>query len=160
MITQGQFRRAGLQPCHVEGRICQDCPASAGYFHDDDDGGGGDDLNQAIFTDFYSTIKVTSRFIKQSFTIIDFFMRVIRWFTQNAAKIHTLHLFIFHPCVFTNVSSNCLPGRMHSNTGCIYLTLSAEIYQMCPQRACIRRCKVTLVAFFFSFLQCAFSNVS
>ena len=55
-------------------------------------------------------------------------------------------LFSIH-CAFSNVSSNRLPVRMHSHIGYIFLLFSTVRFKMCPQIACLRRVKVTLVAF-------------
>ena len=53
-------------------------------------------------------------------------------------------------CVFLNVSSNCLHEHMHSYIGCIISLFSTVRFQMCPQIACTRGCKVTLIALFFT----------
>ena len=53
-------------------------------------------------------------------------------------------------CVFLNVSSNCLYEHMHSYIGCIISLFSTVRFQMCPQIACTRGCKVTLIALFFT----------
>ena len=72
--------------------------------------------------------------------------------------------YIFLQCAFSNVSSNCLPGRMQSHIGYIsvkgkgIVTLVAFVwlfssvrFQMCPQIACSIGCKVTLGAFVWFF---------
>ena len=48
---------------------------------------------------------------------------------------------------FSNMSSDCLPERMHRHTCCIYLAFSSVRFQMSPQITCPWGCKVTLVAF-------------
>ena len=53
----------------------------------------------------------------------------------------------FLQCAFSNVSSNRLPVRMHSHIGYIFLLFSTVRFKMCPQIACLRHGKVTLVAF-------------
>ena len=64
----------------------------------------------------------------------------------------------FLHCVFSNVSSKRLPEKRHSHIGCICLTFLHCVFwiEMCPQNACIRGCKVILVAFvwFFSTVMC------
>ena len=67
---------------------------------------------------------------------------------DQSRYIHTgwIGLTFLH-CVFSNVSTNGLPDRLHGYTGNICLTFSTVYFQMCPQIACPRGCKVTLVAF-------------
>ena len=48
---------------------------------------------------------------------------------------------------FSTVSSNCLPEQMQSHIDCICMLFSRVSFQMCPQIACLYRCKVALVAF-------------
>ena len=54
---------------------------------------------------------------------------------------------------FSTVSSNCLPEQMQSRIDCICMLFSRVSFQMCPQIACLYRCKVALVAF-VCFFKC------
>ena len=85
-------------------------------------------------------------------------------------SVITLFAFVlaFTHCVFSDVSSNCLPERsahpsihvlslykrMKSHISCIYLTFSNVCFQMSPHVACPSGCKITLAA-----LVCSFSGV-
>ena len=61
---------------------------------------------------------------------------------------HRLHLVGFSPLwFFKNDSSNCLHKQMYSHIGFIYLLFLAVHFQMFPQIACINGCIITLVAF-------------
>ena len=65
---------------------------------------------------------------------------------------HIGHIYLtFLHCAFSNVSSNCLPEMMQNHIGCICLTFSTVRFQMCPQIACQKWCKITLVAFVWLF---------
>ena len=70
----------------------------------------------------------------------------------------------FLHCVFSNESSNRLFEKMHSHTGCnclIYIhcvfsnewvfTFVHRWFLMCSEIVCLRRCKVTLIAFVWLF---------
>ena len=57
------------------------------------------------------------------------------------------------------VSSNCLPWRIYSHNGGIYLLFSTVNLHVSSQVHSLMRCKITLVAFFLSFLHCVFSCV-
>ena len=57
----------------------------------------------------------------------------------------------FPRCGFSNVSSNCLPQRMHNHIGCIYFTFHHYAFWNVSPCACIRWCKVTLIAFVWLF---------
>ena len=61
-------------------------------------------------------------------------------------------------CVLSNVSWNFFHGKINSNTGCICLTFSTVCFQMTPQIDVMRKNKVTLVAFVWLF-STVFSNV-
>ena len=69
-----------------------------------------------------------------------------------------LHFFSTALC-FSNVASNHLHKKRHSLIAGICLTFLHSAFQMCPQTTCLRGGIVTLIAF-FTFLHCAFSNVS
>ena len=58
-----------------------------------------------------------------------------------------------HLYAFSTVSSNCLPEQMQSRIDCICMLFSRVSFQMCPQIACLYRCKVALVAF-VCFFKC------
>ena len=53
----------------------------------------------------------------------------------------------FPHCVYSNASSNRLPEKRHCHIGCIVFLFSTVRFQMCPQIACLRRRKVTRLAF-------------
>ena len=61
------------------------------------------------------------------------------------SHIGYIYLTFLH-CVFSNVSSNPLPVGMQNNIGCIYLTFHAVHFQMSLRSACQWGWKVTLVA--------------
>ena len=54
---------------------------------------------------------------------------------------------VFSHCIYSNVWSKCLLGRMQDHTRYIFFTFLQYLFQMCPQMAWPRGCKVTQVAF-------------
>ena len=53
---------------------------------------------------------------------------------------------VFSHCIYSNVWSKCLLGRMQDHTRYIFFTFLQYVFQMCPQMAWPRGCKVTQVA--------------
>ena len=56
-------------------------------------------------------------------------------------------LTFLHHCVFSNVSSNCVPEKMHIHTGCICLAFLHCAFSNVSSIAYTRGCIATLVAF-------------
>ena len=63
-------------------------------------------------------------------------------------------------CVFSDVSSNCLPERMQSHIGCIYLTCLHCVFSNVSSNRLPHRMQSHIDCICLAFLHCAFSNVS
>ena len=63
-------------------------------------------------------------------------------------------------CVLSNVSWNFFHGKRNSNTGCICLTFSTVCFQMTPQIDVMRKKQSHTGCICLTFLHCPFSNVS
>ena len=66
----------------------------------------------------------------------------------------------FPHCVFSNMSSNCLPERIHSHTGCICLAFLHCVFSNESSKRLPFSMHNHTGCIYLSFLHCAFSNVS
>ena len=65
----------------------------------------------------------------------------------------------FLHCVFSNVFSSRLPGKMHLVTlAALTWLFSTVCFRMYPHRACKKECKVTLIAFVWLFSTVSFQK--
>ena len=62
--------------------------------------------------------------------------------------------------VFSNVSSNCLPERMHNHIGCICLTFLHCVFSNVSIKNLYQSRQSHIGCICLTFLHCAFSNVS
>ena len=62
--------------------------------------------------------------------------------------------------VLSNVSSNCLPQKRHSHTGCICLTLLHYAFSSVSSNGLSEKRHSRIGCISLTFLHCAFSNVS
>ena len=63
-------------------------------------------------------------------------------------------------CASSNVSSSCLPEKMHSNAGCICLTFVQCVFSNVSSNGLPERMHNHTGCICLTFLHCAFSNVS
>ena len=96
----------------------------------------------------------------------NFFMDVCLTFLHsmflNASSIqlsHWLHYF-FLRCVFSNVSSNHLTGRMHSRIGCIFLIFHHCVFSNVSSSRLPEWMQSCIGCICLIFHHCVFSNVS
>ena len=77
------------------------------------------------------------------FSPLCLFKCLVKLFAWKDARSHRLHFLAFLQCVFSNVSSNGMTGRMRSHTSCIALQFSPTQFilhfQRAPQIACYLR---------------------
>ena len=66
----------------------------------------------------------------------------------------------FSQCVFSNVSSSCLPRWMHSRIGCICSTFSKCVFSNVSSNRLLELMHNHTSCICFIFPQCVFSNVS
>ena len=66
----------------------------------------------------------------------------------------------FLQCALSNVSSNCLPGRMQSHIGCICLTFLHCAFSNVSSNGLPEKRQSRIGCICLTFLQCALSNVS
>ena len=79
---------------------------------------------------------------------------------SKRAKSHWLHLFEFFHCAFSDVSSNCLPVRMHSHIGCICLTFLHCAFSNVSSNCLHKRKQSHIGCICLTFFHCAISYVS
>ena len=83
---------------------------------------------------------------------------------QNASpsrgKVILFAFFTFQHCAFSNVSSNCLPVRMHSHTGYICLAFLHCVFSNESSNCLPERMHGHTGCNCLTFLQYGFSNVS
>ena len=84
-------------------------------------------------------------------------IRLLSWPVSivSSSKVQT-----FPHCAFSNVSSNCLPERMHTRTGCICLAFLHCAFSNVASNHLLGKMQSHNGCICLTFLHCAFSNVS
>ena len=88
-----------------------------------------------------------------------FFVCVCSKCLQEACAISLVAFFTFLHCVFSNVSSNRLPEKMHNYIGCICLTSPQCAFSNVSSNCIPLRMHSHIGCICLAFLHCVFSNV-
>ena len=90
--------------------------------------------------------------------------RKTKWITEKSnyqvQYIRMVHYVFFHRCVFSNVSSNLLPEKMHSHIGCTCLTFLHYAFSNVSSNCLPEKMHSHIGCIYLTFRHCAFSNVS
>ena len=76
---------------------------------------------------------------------------------KAGVKLHCFYFTFLH-CVFSNVSSKCLPESMHIHTGCIYLTFPHCEFSNVSSKRLYKRIQIHIGCICLIFPHCVLST--